>query len=330
MIPATIPLMRTLRTIRRELRGFLHTPHEWLALSALTATLFLIELCLGTAFIGREFLSHIRTQSALTVELLRSASDQKKQELSTTLRTFPTVEDVQYLTQEQLYEATRESNPDLVNFLEKFKLENPFQDSLVITPRSLKGYHSIMGVLRQEQWRSVVDPSSFPRTVLQRGSHPPLLQLLLPFLPLHTALLLLSSSLLFFLLLQQLHEWMDKRKNEVATLLLLGAPLPLSFLAPTVSSSLALTMTGVASTILTWGFFFSTLSTSPENLSLPWRASLLTLTGILPLFLFLFLLCIPPLSMMSAWCTFYQPPRTSPPPCPPSLPQKPSSSRPTM
>lgn len=314
--------MRTLRTIRRELYGFLHAPHEWLALSALTATLFLIELCLGTAFIGREFLSHIRTQSALTVELLRSAPDQKKQELSTTLRTFPIVEDVQYLTQEQLYEATRESNPDLVNFLEKFKLENPFQDSLVITPRSLRGYHLITGILSQEQWRSVVDPSSLPRTVLQRGSHSLLPQLLLPFLPLHTALLLLSSSLLFFLLLQQLHEWMDKRKNEVATLLLLGAPLPLSFLAPTVSSSLALTTAGVASTLLTWGFFFGTLSTSPENPSLPWRASLLTLTGTLPLFLFLFLLCIPPLSMMSAWCTF--------PPCPPSLPQKLSSSRPTM
>lgn len=143
-------IRRGVLTLRRE-KGHL-TSVGVLAGVVLLFQLFLL-LCAGVSATART----LRTHTDLRVELREGINDQAKQEFLVALQGRPEVEEAVLITREQAYERERGIHPDLIQFLEKFQIENPFRDTVAVTLASLDSYDDFVSFIRQPTWQQVVD-----------------------------------------------------------------------------------------------------------------------------------------------------------------------------
>lgn len=129
-------------------------------LIAFAATLLLLQCLLLFAFSVRGINAILLDRAGLHLEVLPSARDQEIQEFYAVLKDHPSVRHVDYVPKEKAYEQEKLADPELVSFLEQYKLNNPFPDSFLVTLRASDDYAALLATVQQEKYRAVLDPSS--------------------------------------------------------------------------------------------------------------------------------------------------------------------------
>ncbi len=151
-----------LGTLQRGIRrGVMNLRREqgWItSLGALLGVFLLLQL-LMFMLVGIEGARELlKARTDLRLEL-HDTINQEKQEFYSALQTLPYIEDTIYITREEAYERTRKNDPELVAFIEEFKLKNPFADTIGVTLRSLDDYAPFKEFVEQERWKDVLEPS---------------------------------------------------------------------------------------------------------------------------------------------------------------------------
>lgn len=209
-------IRRGLLNIRRE-GGWLTTASALLGIVAL-AQIFLI-----VAF-GVQGIQHLlRSQMDLRLEIKDTATDQQIQEFFSAVRQLPSVEDALYLTKEQAYERERTRDPELVKFLEDFKLQNPFPDTFAVTLKSLDDYEAFASFAKEPQWQGVVDPAFLSKATDQEAQVHELIQVARSGRSIALFFLVLIGVLLLTVLMELVRRRALARAEEIIVERLVGA-----------------------------------------------------------------------------------------------------------
>lgn len=110
----------------------------------------------------------LRERTDLRLQIRDTAQDAQIQDLYQNIRQLPYVEDAMYVTREQAYERQKQRDPTLVEFLQKFGIENPFPDTMGVRLRTLEDYPAFLQFLKQPIFAAVVDPSFLSTTTDQQ------------------------------------------------------------------------------------------------------------------------------------------------------------------
>lgn len=211
----------------------------------LTALVLLLQLLavflLGAQGAGR----FLESRAALRIEVLSTASEPDIQDLYAALRAQPFIRDIRFVTRGQAYETQRKSNPELVAFLEEYKMENPFPDTFSVTLASLAGYGAFQEFLRAPRWKSVVNAGNFSTLTEQERQTRTLLQAAGVVRTLTALFLCLAFVLLCFAVFEWVVRSMMRRRQELLLEHLLGAP-PLALLLPLAVEMAVLLLCAVA------------------------------------------------------------------------------------
>ncbi len=151
-------------------RGFITLWRErgWgTTLASLTGILLIAQLLLTSALAAQAMERLVRSETDLRLEILDGAVEKETLAFFSAIKALPYVADVQYVTKEKAYDIERAQDPDLVSFLEKFNLKNPFPDTLAVTLQSLDDYDRFAQFVRGSEWRSVVDPGFLSKSTDQ-------------------------------------------------------------------------------------------------------------------------------------------------------------------
>ena len=142
-------------------------PRKATGIAGIAGLCLLLQALLLAYAGGQGVYRMLREKTALQFEILSTASDQDVSSLYAELSQHPSVADVRFTTREQVYEEQKQSDPEFIAFLERFKLENPFPDTLKVIVRSVDDYRVLQAFLQQDPWRTVVDPEFLGRTAGQ-------------------------------------------------------------------------------------------------------------------------------------------------------------------
>ncbi len=143
-------------TMFRE-RGFLTT------LGSLLGVVFVVQLLI-LSLAGIIVAQQIVSQSAaLQVDIQPTATDNDIQQLFGAVRQLPSVSSVSYVTKDKAYESERAQNPELIDFIEKAQMQNPFHDSLSVSLRSPDDSSAFLSFAQNSQWSKIIDASSLSR-----------------------------------------------------------------------------------------------------------------------------------------------------------------------
>ncbi|MEK7590894.1 MAG: permease-like cell division protein FtsX [Patescibacteria group bacterium] len=219
------------RGLRRGILNIVRDRGLGASLAAFVAAAALIQF-LFLLFIGAESLERmLRAQTDLRLEILSGATNQEIQQFYGGIRELPYVDEAQYVTREQAYELERRRDPELVAFLEEYNLENPFPDTIAVTLRSLDDYDAFAAFIRQEQWKSVVDPTFLSQVTDQEQQVYEMLRFTEAGRSLVLFFLLLVAGVAFFLLIELVRRRALERREEILIERLVGAS-PLSSILP--------------------------------------------------------------------------------------------------
>lgn len=190
----------------------------------LTALMVLMQL-LVVFLLGVQGVNHmLASRAAIQMEVLPGASDQNIQEFYAALRAEEFIQDIEYVPREQAYQIQRERDPDLVAFLEEYKLDNPFPDIFRITLSQAASYDTFVAFVQREQWRQVVDPSFLSSVTEQEQEVRSLLNVTGAIRMLTFIFLIVAFIVLCFVILEWVSRTTQRRGGEVMLESLLGAP----------------------------------------------------------------------------------------------------------
>ena len=238
-------IRRGLLTLRRE-REF------GVTLGALFGVLLLCQMLLGVT-IGIQGLHRLlRAQLDLRLTIQETATDQGVQEFISAMKGLPLVEQVTYVTKEQAYEREAARNPDLIGFLEEFKIQNPFPDTLAVTLRSLDDYDAFATYVRQEQWKETVDPSFLSQSTTQEKEVRQMLTLTETGRALSFGFLAVLALVMLFVLIELVRRRAMQRREELLVERLVGAP-ELSMLVPFATEAATLLFVSLVLSVLAMG-----------------------------------------------------------------------------
>ncbi len=159
------PLLK--RGIARGMQNIVREQGFGTALGSLFGVLLLGQVLLLLVFGIEGGLTLLQEQTDLRLEILETATDSQIQDLFQNIRQLPIVADVVYITREQAYERQKQRDPDLVAFLTKFGIENPFPETIGVRLKRLTDYSSFLHFLQQPVFTKVVNPSFLSQTTDQ-------------------------------------------------------------------------------------------------------------------------------------------------------------------
>ncbi|MBM3230699.1 hypothetical protein FJZ28_00030 [Candidatus Peregrinibacteria bacterium] len=217
-------ILRGLLTLRRE--------GEWMtALGALFGVLLLVQL-LGVMMLGLQGIqSMLRHKTDLRLELHAEASDADIQKFYGALSAEPFVDQLTLITKEKAYEHMRTQDPELIAFLEQFKLENPFADTIGVTLKNLEDYRLFSAFVGKEEWRMTVNPTFLTDVTDQEKQMYALLRVTQTGRALMGVILVVTGTALVFIVTELTRRRALARSDEVLVERLVGAT-PMSILLP--------------------------------------------------------------------------------------------------
>jgi len=219
------------RGIKRGLRTA-QRGHRWMAsLGALFGTLLILQLLIFGLAGAQTVQSLLQSRTDLRLEIRQNASDQQRQEFFGQLNQLSYIDETVYITKEQAYEYARTHDPDLIAFLEKYGMENPFSDTIGITLISLGDYDSLTEFLQQEKWKGVVDPTFLSEVTNQEAQVRALLRLTIAGRALAIMVLTITGCVLLLMIMELVRRRSLDRADEVFVEQLVGAS-PLSIFLP--------------------------------------------------------------------------------------------------
>lgn len=248
----------------------------------------------------------LKSQTDLRLEVLPQASDQAIQTFNAAAQQLPVVETVTYVTKQQAYEAERKRDPNLVNFLEQFRIDNPFPDTFRITLNSLEGYEQFSTFIRSQEWSAVVDPAFLSHVTDQEVQVFNYLQLTQAGGILLGFFFALAAVILLFLLIEWTRRRALLRREEITVERLVGAN-NLTTVVPFATEASLLILIAVVSSavlllVLLYGLPLAISSLGNEGAFAPLHGELSTLLRVaLPGVFTLELLLAPLLAIGAVW-----------------------------
>lgn len=234
--------------IKRGLRrGLLLLKRErtWgTTLTLLSAVLILMQLfmvlLLGVYGVNRL----LSAQAGLRLEVLPTASSQDVQTFFAAVHAYPDVASVSLVTKEQAYNDQRTLDPDLVSFLEQYKLSNPFPDTFVVTLTSLDAYDSFRQFVEQSQWKNVINPAFLSTVTDQERQVHDLLSVTDAIRSITFVFIFIAFAVLLFVVLELVSRTVRAHGEELFLENTLGAS-PLSVLLPFIAEITILLWAGL-------------------------------------------------------------------------------------
>jgi len=225
-------IARGMRSARRE--------GGWLAaFGALFGVLLILQLLLFGLLGVQTIQTLLTTRTDLRLEMKAQAKSSQVQDFYVHLQNQPYVQKSVFITKEQAYEHMREQDPELISFLEKFQMANPFPDTVGVTLTSLDDYGRLSEFVEQPRWRNVVDPTFLSQVTDQEKQVQEVLRTVQAGRSLTILILALTGGVLLFLLMELVRRRALDRADEVFIEQLTGAH-PLSILLPFTTDSRAL------------------------------------------------------------------------------------------
>lgn len=221
--------------IKRGLRrGLLLLKRErtWgTTLTLLSAVLILLQLftvmLLGVYGVNRL----LSSQAGLRLEVLPTATNEDIQTFFAAAHAEPTIATVAFITKEQAYDNQRKNDPDLVSFLDQYKLNNPFPDTFVVTLKSLGSYDSFRSFIERDQWKSVINPAFLSTVSEQERQVRALLSITDAIRSVTFIFLFMAVAVLLFVVLELVSRTVRSHGDELFLENTLGAS-PMSVLLP--------------------------------------------------------------------------------------------------
>lgn len=294
------------RGLRRGLLSSWRNRSWGSTLGALFGTVVLLQLLL-VVFLGMQGVQQmLRTQTDLRLEILATAPEAEIQEFFAAVRKLSYVEDAVYITREKAYDLERQRDPELVAFLEEFRLQNPFPDTIGVTLRRLDDYNAFAAFVRRSDWQRVVDPTFLSQITDQEQQVHELLRLMHAGRSIVLLFLLLITGAVLFVLVELVRGRAAVRNEEILVERIVGAS-TLSILVPfAVEAALLLLVSVVLSAFTLLAllallpFFVPPLSAGGVAETLRQEVVLL-LRVYLPLLFTLEVLLAPLLALGGAW-----------------------------
>lgn len=219
------------RGVSRGVLTLLRENHWMSALGALLGVFLLVQLLtfvlLGLA--GVQELLQNRTD--LRLEVRTEASEQDVQEFFSALNQLSYVEETVFITKEKAYEQTKQTDPELIAFLEEFNLQNPFADTIGVTLVSLEEYDAFAEFVSTARWQSVVNPAFLSQVTDQEDHISALMRVTQAGRSLTMIILIITAFALMCITMELTRHRAVLRANEVLVERLVGAS-PLSILLP--------------------------------------------------------------------------------------------------
>ncbi len=150
-------------TMKRGMhRGFtlLLRERSWgTSLGALVGVMILVQMLLTSLFAVAAVQHLLASRADVRLEIRTDATRAATQQFLSALKALPYVSDATYITREQAYARAAKEEPDLVSFLEKFGMGNPFPDTVGVTLSSLDDYPLLSTFITGAEWQKVADPT---------------------------------------------------------------------------------------------------------------------------------------------------------------------------
>lgn len=136
------------------------TRNIWLSLITIlivALNLFLMSLVSGLNVVGRETLAAVRQKVNLSVYFTPTTSEQRVGEVRQELLRRPEVLTIRLISRAEHLEALEKVRGSIVKEAVDALGSNPLGAGLVITAKSLDGYGAIAQVLKQPQYKSIIE-----------------------------------------------------------------------------------------------------------------------------------------------------------------------------
>jgi len=298
------------RTLHRSFRRALLTlwrEGEWRTsfgslLGICTLFQFLLIGLLGAGAAQALLLSH----SDLKIEIRTGANRGEVQQFFSTLQQLPYLERAVYITREQALAKINTEDPSLAAFFEKYKVGNPFPDTIGVTLHSLADYSALSSFLSEARWQRIVDPSLLSSITHQEERVHELLRVASGGKNLAIILLLLSCGILLTTVVELTRRNALRRAEEVTVERLVGAE-SLTIGLPYFWEATILLLGSILISSVIGGIFLLILPALVPALSAGGalfplsQAALPLLATMLPLTLILEILCTPFLAATGTW-----------------------------
>lgn len=192
-------------------------------LTLLTAVLVLVQLLvvflLGVYGVNRL----LSSQASLRLEVLPTAQDADIQDFFAAVHADESVSHVAFLTKDEAYAIERRRDPDLVAFLDQYKLDNPFPDTFVVTLASLDSYDVFRQFVEQGRWKSVINPSFLSSVTDQERQVRELLSVTEAIRSVTYVFIFVAFSILLFVVLELVGRTVRAHDQELFLETMLGA-----------------------------------------------------------------------------------------------------------
>ncbi len=155
------------RGVKRGLKNVVREQGWGMSLVSLFGVLLLGQMLLLLVFGVHAGLEMLRENTDLRLEILSTAADAQIQDLYQNIRQLPYVSDAVYITREQAFERQKQRDPELVGFLTKFGMGNPFPETLGVRLSRLEDYPAFIQFLKQPVFSGVINPNFLSQTTDQ-------------------------------------------------------------------------------------------------------------------------------------------------------------------
>lgn len=294
------------RGVTRGVVSAVRDPGWVSSVGSLFGVLFVSQIFLLLALGVQAGLSLLQEQTDIRLEILETANEQQVIDLTVQLQSQPYVEEVTYITKQQAYERQKQRDPELIAFLDRFQIENPFPETLGVRLRRLDDYQSFVTFLRQPAFASIVNPNFLSQTTDQEDQ----VERLMAATIVARSFLLTAIGIIAFVLLFVLIELVRRRavlrSQEIFVQQLVGAT-PLAILLPfgievLILLLLALVLAFIFTVALLFILPLVIPGLSEGGLFSPWVSQLKFLLFYYgPWVLLLQILILPILSFLGAW-----------------------------
>jgi cell division protein FtsX len=185
----------------------------------LTLVSLLLAILLAVQVGGEQ----LRRQAQVRLDVVRTATNDEVQQLAIALRGLPGISRVTLITKEETLAIEKARDPQVVEFIDKFHLENPFPDSLAITLGTVESYRELDRLVRDPRWQTVVDPTFLSQATAQEAQVLELLGATQGLMQAVVTLLVLAGVALIVGVSSLLHQRVLQRRADLHLQRLLGA-----------------------------------------------------------------------------------------------------------
>ncbi len=291
-------IVRGMTTLFRE--------RQWAtALGALLGVFILVQLLLlvFTGLQGVRAVLHSRTD--LRLEIRAEASEADTQEFISALAALPSVRETVFITKEKAYETLRTSDPELIAFLEEFRMQNPFADTIGVTLSSLDSYEQFSAFVEQARWQTIVDPTFLSKVTDQEKQVYALLDITDAAESFTLLVLLVAGAALVCITTELVRRRALYRSDEVLIERLVGAS-PFSIAVPFLIEAVVLVSVAIILSGLLLGLLVLLLPAIVPTLQSSALGPLLAamkplLSSLVPALLFLEIVCALVIAALGTW-----------------------------